>query len=375
MRGGDERPHLGAPVVGRADLHRGDLLLHAAEHVVGDRVADEDRHRNRHAALAGGAVGGAHERVGGHLGIGVGHDHRVVLRAAQRLHALAVRGAGRVDVLRDRRRADEAHRLHVRMREQRVDRLLVAVDHVEHAVGQAGFLEQRGEDQRRRRIALRGLQDERVAADERHREHPQRHHRRKVERRDAGDHAERLAQRVGVDAGADVVGELALQELRRAARVLDDLDAARELAGGIREHLAVLAGNDGDDLVGALLEQRLEAEHDARAGQRRRGRPAGKRRLRGFDGASDFGAGRERNAAAERAGRGREDVAEAAGRARRALAADPVGERGNIGLAQGRGGVHGGISEDARRTTSAGASAAAGTNSLARPRRGRAGNR
>ncbi len=53
-------------------------------------------------------------------------------------------------------------------------------------------------------IALRGLEDEGVAADQRHRKHPQRHHGRKVERRDAGGHAQRLAQRVAVDARADV---------------------------------------------------------------------------------------------------------------------------------------------------------------------------
>ena len=144
----------------------------------------------------------------------------------------------------------------------------------------------------------------------------------------------------------DVLGEFALEELRRAARVFDDVDAARELAGGIRQHLAVLARDRRDDLVGALLEQRLEAEHDAGTGERRRRRPAGKGRLRGVDGAADFGGGRERHARAERAGRGRVDVAEAARGAGRALASDPMGERGDIGLAQGGGGSHGGISED-----------------------------
>ena len=102
---------------------------------------------------------------------------------------------------------------------------------------------------------------------------------------------------------------------------------------------------DRDDLVGALLEQRLEPEHDARARQRRGRRPAGKRGLRGLDGARDFGGGRERDAAAQRAGRRRVDVAEAAGRAGRAFAADPVGECRDIGLAKGRGGIHGGVSE------------------------------
>jgi hypothetical protein len=47
--------------------------------------------RDGHAALAGRAVAGADRGVGGQLHVGVGqHDH-VVLGAAQRLHALAVR--------------------------------------------------------------------------------------------------------------------------------------------------------------------------------------------------------------------------------------------------------------------------------------------
>ena len=79
--------------------------------------------------------------------------------------------------------------------QDRVDRRLVAVHDVEHAVGQPGFLEQLGHADRGRRHLLGRLQDEGVAAGDRHREHPQRHHRRKIERRDARADADRLAQR------------------------------------------------------------------------------------------------------------------------------------------------------------------------------------
>ena len=297
VRGSDQRPHLRALVVRGADLHLRDFLLDAGKHVVRDRVADEHGHGDRHAALASGTVRGADQRVGGHLRIGIRHHDRMILRPAQRLHAFAVCRSGRVDVLGDRRRADEAHRLHIRMREQCVDRLLVAVDHIEGAVGQPRFLEQRGQDQRCRRIALRGFQHERVAASKRHREHPQRHHRRKVEWRDAGDHAQRLTQRIRIDAGADVVAEFTLQELRRATRVLDDFDAARKFAGSVGEHFAMLTRDHRDNFLGALLEQRLELEHYASAGERGRRCPAGECGLRRLDGARDFAAGRERNAA------------------------------------------------------------------------------
>ena len=64
---------------------------------------------------------------------------------------------------------------------------------------------------RRGRILLRRLQHERVAARDRGRPHPHGHHRREVERRDARDDAERLPDRVHVDAGRRLLRELALQ--------------------------------------------------------------------------------------------------------------------------------------------------------------------
>ena len=66
--------------------------------------------------------------VGGEVEVGVGQHEHVVLRAAERLDALAVRGAGLVDVLRDRGGADEGDGLDVGVGEQGVDGLLVAVE-------------------------------------------------------------------------------------------------------------------------------------------------------------------------------------------------------------------------------------------------------
>ena len=128
--------------------------------------------------------------------------------------------------------------------QDRVDRLLVAVDDVEDARRQPGLGQQFGDADAGRGVALRRLQDEGVAAGERHREHPHRHHRREVERRDAGADAERLAHRPAVDAAPDLLGELALQQMRDAAGELDDLEAAGDLALRVGEHLAVLVGDD-----------------------------------------------------------------------------------------------------------------------------------
>ena len=51
-------------------------------------------------------------------------------------------GRRRVDVARDRRRADERDRVDLRMLQQRVDRFLVAVHDVEDAVRQPGLLQE-----------------------------------------------------------------------------------------------------------------------------------------------------------------------------------------------------------------------------------------
>ena len=59
----------------------------------------------------------------------------MVLRPAQSLYAFAVVRAGFVDVIGNRCGANKAHRFHIGMHEQGVDRLFVALDHVEHAVG------------------------------------------------------------------------------------------------------------------------------------------------------------------------------------------------------------------------------------------------
>ena len=136
MLAGDERAHLDAVIEAVADLDLRQPRLDRLDEL-SSRVADRDDLGDRHAALAGRAVRGADRRIGGHVDVGVGEDDHVVLRPAERLHALAVLRAGLVDVARDRRRADEADRGDVRVLEQRVDRDLVAVDDVEDAVREA----------------------------------------------------------------------------------------------------------------------------------------------------------------------------------------------------------------------------------------------
>ena len=194
----------------------------------------------------------------------------MILRAAERLHALAVPRARLIDVARDRRRPDEAHGLNARMRQDGVDGALVAMNDGEDAGRKAGLRQELGAEHRGRRVLLRRLQDERVAARDRQRVHPHRHHRREVERRDAGDHAERLPDRVAVDVGRHVLRELALEKMRQPAGELDDFDPAIDLAKRVGEHLAVLARQDLGEVALAALDELAEGEEDARpCGQRR----------------------------------------------------------------------------------------------------------
>ena len=272
--------------VAGADLDRARSRRERVDQRVGD-VADGDDRGDRHAALAGGAVAGTDDRVGRERHVGIREHDRVVLRAAQRLHALAVRRACLVDVLCDRRRADERHGADARMREDRVDRLLVAVDDVEDAVGQARLGQQLGHPQRKRRVALGRLQDEGIAAGERDREHPHRHHRRKVERRDASADADRLPQRPAVDVGPHVLAELALEQMRNAGGELDDLDPAGDRALGVGERLAVLFGDDPRQRLLVLLHELAEAHQHARAAQGRRDAPLGPRGRRSLHGEID----------------------------------------------------------------------------------------
>ena len=182
-------------------------------------VADRDGDRDRHAPLAGRAVGRRDRGVGGQVDVGVGqHDH-VVLRAAERLHPLAVRRAAsrRCSARSGSSRRSSPRRCRGASSSASTASLSPCTT-VNTPSGRPACCHSSGEEQRRRRVLLARLEHEGVAAGDRVRAHPQRHHGREVERRDAGDDAERLADRVDVDAGRGLLGEAALEQLRRRRR-------------------------------------------------------------------------------------------------------------------------------------------------------------
>jgi hypothetical protein len=145
-----------------------------------------------------------------------------------------------------------------------------------------------------------------------------------VEGRDAGADAERLAQREAVDAPADLVAVLAFEQIGNAAGEFDHLQTARHLAARVGDDLAVLDADQRRELGEVVLDQVAEAEHHARARQRRRARPRRESGLRRLHRGVDVGARAEDDLARVRAGGRIED-----GRAPRtvsggALAADEM---------------------------------------------------
>jgi hypothetical protein len=76
--------------------------------------------------------------------------------------------------------------------------------------------------------------------------------------------------RPAVHGRSDVLRVFTLQHLGDAAGVFDNFHAANELAHRVIEHLAVLVGDGGDNLVSIFFQQLFETEHDTRALDRRR---------------------------------------------------------------------------------------------------------
>ncbi len=137
-------------------------------------------------------------------------------------------------------------------------------------------------------------------------------------------HAQRLAQRETVDAAPDLIGEVALQQIRDAGGEFHHLHAARDLATGVRQHLAVLGRDDGRQLAGVLLQQVAELEHHACASQRGQAGPTGQRRRGSRDRGIDIRARAEHHLARHLARRRIEHIRKAAGATGGAGAADDV---------------------------------------------------
>jgi len=151
------------------------------------------------------------------------------------------------------------------MGDQHLDRELITLYDVEDPGGSAGFDQEFSHAQARRRIAFGGFEHERVPARDGEREHPHRHHHRKIKGRHSRADAKWLTERIAVDVRTDVLGELAFEQVRNAAGEFDDLEAARYLTTGVGENLSMLAHDELGKFAGVRFEQRLVREQHAGA--------------------------------------------------------------------------------------------------------------
>ena len=219
-----------------------------------------------------------------------------------------------------------------------------AVHEVQHAVGQAAVVVDHVEDELLRQRHLLGrLQDERVAAGDRERQEPERHHRREVERHDGGADAHRLADRLAVDVAGDVLEDAALHRLGDGGRRLDHLDHAADLGARVGQGLAHLAGDRPGQLVGVGVDHLAQAEQPAGALDHGPGAPLGQRRPGGLDGRVDVGRARQGHAGEDLSGGGVSDVALLAGGRGHPAAPDVVSEQTCVS-----GGSHLGIESEVR---------------------------
>ena len=115
-----------------------------------------------HAALPGAAGERVDDAAHGQRLVGIRRDEQVVLRAAEAERALAEGRGANVDRARRGRGADERHGAHVRMVDEGVHGLAVAVHHREEAGRVAGVHHQLAQTTGRERDPLRRLEHEGV---------------------------------------------------------------------------------------------------------------------------------------------------------------------------------------------------------------------
>ena len=286
---GDQRPDLAGLVLGILNHHpRHGRLQRLAHGRVGGLLAD-------HAAGGGALLPGVAHRGAGDdrrsgRGVGVGQHDRGVLAAHLALGGGAAAGQPLGDGAACALRSGEAERPHQLVADQCGAQLAVAMQHLQHALGQQP-VEQAGDPVGADGRVLGRLHHADVAVGQRRGELPQRDGQREVPGGDQADDAARhLAgeqQRAAVrrrEAGA-------LGVERRGGVEAEDGGRPGDLTAGLGDRLADLAADQRRQLAGLDLEpvggpaQRLAAggggrPRPARAPPRRRGGGHGRGRSR-----------------------------------------------------------------------------------------------
>mmetsp|Transcript_42388 Transcript_42388/g.106937 ORF Transcript_42388/g.106937 Transcript_42388/m.106937 type:complete len:468 (-) Transcript_42388:382-1785(-) len=278
----DHRAEVGSRFVARVGGELGGTLNDVRHPLAA--LTDKHRRAERHTALTGGTEGGAHQLVDGLLLERVRQDRGVVLGRHVALHALAVRCGALVNVHTGALTTHKAHRADLRRVTDEVHCIVLALDHVHHTLGNASLRGQLHEQSGRAGHALARLQHKGVTAGDCQREHPQRDHGGKVERRHTTDHAERLTVGVGVDVRTNVLHRFAHHHAGCSTSVLNHLQSTEDITTGILKSLSLLSCDHACEALLVLTNQVLVLEHHGLASTNRGLVPSRVRSSRRLDG-------------------------------------------------------------------------------------------
>ncbi|MNF90597.1 hypothetical protein D3C84_731670 [compost metagenome] len=189
----------------------------------------------------------------------------MIFGACERLHPFAVRGAVLVHIFRHGLRTNEGDGLQIGMFQYRVHDGMRPMHDSEHSRREAGFNEQLCQSACQQRGTFRWFKHERVAAGNCEREHPARHHHRKIKRCNTCYDAERIAVHAGFNARGDVRQLASHQECRRTCGKFDAFNPPFDLAERLLQVFAVLSRNESGELFDMLREKLLIPEQIARS--------------------------------------------------------------------------------------------------------------
>ena len=245
------------------------------------------------AALAGGAEAAPDGAVDGEIEVGVVHDDDDVLAAHFQM-ALFERGrAGGADDAAHFGGAGEADEVDIGMlQERRAGVGPVAENDVHDAARQAGFVENLHQIVGGERRIFGGLDDHRVAADQRGHRFPRRNRHREIPGRDQSRDADRRAHGHGEFVGQLGRSGLAEQAAAFAGHEVGHVDGFLHVAARFGEDFAHLAGHVAREFFLALHENLSGAEKNFGALGRGREAPFLEGALGGVDGLRDVFFGR-----------------------------------------------------------------------------------
>src|SRR5436190_14750098 len=115
------------------------------------------------------------------------------------------------NVARHWRRAHEGNRFNTWMCQQRIDTFASSVDKIKNALRQSRAFKEFCNFYGGERHFFAWFKHECIAANQRHRIHPKRHHCWKIERRDAHANSQRLANRVTINTASKIFDALSHQ--------------------------------------------------------------------------------------------------------------------------------------------------------------------